>query len=65
MHNHVRLKIERLPTMRRPNDEFRGVLFDSYRFGPKMKLNAKFARSLNQLINQVWVKKGEGTRPAM
>jgi hypothetical protein len=65
VHNHVRLKTDRLPTVGCPDDEFCGALFDSYRFGPKMKINAKFACSRNQLINQVWVKKGEGTPPAM
>jgi hypothetical protein len=36
-------------------------LFDPYRFGSEMNVNAKFARSLNELINEIWVKKGERT----
>ena len=47
MHNHVRLKTNGIPEVGGPNDQFRRVLFDSYRFGPKMKVNAEFARSLN------------------
>jgi hypothetical protein len=65
MHNHVRLKTDRRATVGCPDDEFRGALFDCYRFGFQMKVNAKFSGSLNQLINQVWVEIGKGTLPAM
>jgi|SRR6267143_135045 len=39
-----------------------GTLFDPYRFGSEMNVNAKFASSLNQLIHEIRVKKGKRTR---
>jgi hypothetical protein len=36
--------------------------FRSHRFGSEMNVNAKFASSLNELINQIRVKKGKRTR---
>jgi hypothetical protein len=39
-----------------------GALFDPYRFGSEMNVNAKFASLLNKLINKVRVKKGKRTR---
>jgi hypothetical protein len=38
------------------------LLFDLYRFGSEMNLKAKFASSLNELINEIRVKKGKRTR---
>jgi hypothetical protein len=62
MHNHIRLKHARLPRSHCPDRQLSGALFDSYRFGSQMNFNAKFASSLNELINEIWVKKGEWTQ---
>jgi hypothetical protein len=61
MHNHIRLKHAHLPRSHCPDSQLSGALFDPYRFGSEMNVNAKFARSLNELINEIWVKKGERT----
>ena len=62
MHNHIRLKRARLPGGQRPDNQLSGALFDSYRFGSEVKVNAKFASSLNELVNEIRIKKGERTR---
>jgi hypothetical protein len=59
MHNHIRLKHVRLPSSHCPDSQLSGALFDPYRFGSQMNVNAKFASSLNDLINEIRVKKGE------
>ena len=35
------------------------MIFDPYRFSSQMNVNAKIASSLNELINEIQVKKGE------
>jgi hypothetical protein len=62
MDNHFRLKRARLSRGQCPDNQLSGTLFDSYRFGSEMNLNAKFASSLNELINEIRVKKGKRTR---
>src|ERR1700674_4232587 len=62
MHNHLRLKRARLPRGQCPDNQLSGALFDPYRFGSEMNVNAKFASSLNELINEIRVKKGKRTR---
>src|ERR1700681_343222 len=58
MHNHLRPKRTRLPRGQCLDNQLGGALFDRYRFGSEMNVNAKFASSLNELINQIRVKKG-------
>jgi hypothetical protein len=41
------------------------ALFDPYRFGSQMNVNAKVASPLNQLINEIRVKKGKRARAAV
>jgi hypothetical protein len=65
MHNHIRLKRVRLPRGQRPNNQLSGALFDPCRFGFEMKVYAKFASSLDKLINEIRVKKGKWTRATM
>jgi hypothetical protein len=62
MHNHIRLKHARLPRSHCPDSQLSGALFDPYRFGSQMNINAKFASSLDELINEIRVKKGKRTR---
>jgi hypothetical protein len=62
MHNHIRLKHARLARSHCPDSQLSGALFDPYRFGSQMNVNAKFATSLDELINEIRVKKGEWTR---
>jgi hypothetical protein len=62
MHSHIRLKHARLSRGQCPDNQLSGVLFDPYRFGSEMNVNAKFASSLNELINEIRVKKGKRTR---
>src|SRR6202022_1592933 len=50
VHNHIRLKRDRLPRGQCPDNQLTGVLFDPYRFGSEKNLNAKLASSLNELI---------------
>jgi hypothetical protein len=38
------------------------AFFDLYSFGSEMNVNAKVASSLNQLVNEIRVKKGKRTR---
>jgi hypothetical protein len=65
MHNHIRLKRMRLPRGQSPDNQLSGALFDFCRFGLEMKVYAKFASSLDELINEIWVKKGKWTRATM
>jgi hypothetical protein len=65
MYNHIRLKHARLPRSHCPDSQLRGALFDPNRFGSQMNLNAKLASSLNQLINEIRVKKGERAQAAV
>jgi hypothetical protein len=44
------------------NNQLSGALFDPYRFGSAKNVNAKFASSLNELINEIRVKKDKRTR---
>jgi hypothetical protein len=62
MHSHIRLKRARLSRGQCPDIQLSHVLFDPYRFGSEMNVNAKVASSLNQLINEIRVKKGKRTR---
>jgi hypothetical protein len=62
MHNHVRLKGTLLPRGQCPDSQLTGAPVDPYRFGFEMKVNAKFASSLNELINEIRVKEGKRTR---
>jgi hypothetical protein len=62
MHNHIRLKRARLPGGQCPDHQLSGALFDSYRFGSEVKVNAKFASSLNELVNEIRIKKGKRAR---
>jgi hypothetical protein len=39
-----------------------GALFDFYRLGSEMNVDAKFASLLNELINKIRVKKAKRTR---
>jgi hypothetical protein len=65
MNNHVCLKRRRLPGGRCPHSQLTGTLFNSYRFGSKMKGYAEFASSLDKLINEIGIKKREGTLATM
>jgi hypothetical protein len=62
MHNHIRLKRTRLPRGQCPDNQLSGVPFDPCRFGFEMKVYAKFASSLDELINEIRVKKGKWMR---
>jgi hypothetical protein len=62
MHNHIRLKRGCFPSGQGPDNQLSGALFDSYRFGSEMNVYAKVTSSLNQLVNEVRVKKGKRTR---
>ena len=61
MHNHLRLK--RAPLLRGqcPDNPLAGALFNPYCFGSEMNVNAQFASSLNELINEIRIKKGKRT----
>jgi hypothetical protein len=65
MHNHIRLKRARLPRGQCLDNQLSGALFDPCRFGFEMKVYAKFASSLDELINEIRVKKGKWTRATM
>jgi hypothetical protein len=65
MHNHIRLKRARLSRGQSPNNQLSGALFDASRFGFEMKVYAKFASSLYELINEIRVKKGKWTLATM
>jgi hypothetical protein len=65
MHNHIRLKRTRLTRGQCLDDQLSGALFDPCRFGFEMKVNAKSASSLDELINEIRVKKGKWTRATM
>jgi hypothetical protein len=65
MHNHIRLKRARLPRGQCLDNQLSGVLFDPCRFDLEMKVYAKFASSLNELINEIRVKMGKWTRATM
>jgi hypothetical protein len=65
MHNHIRLKRALLPRGHCLDNQLSGALFDPRRFGFEMKVDAKFASSLNELINEIRVKKGKWTRATM
>ena len=56
MHNHIRLKRARLPRGQCLDDQLSGALFDPCRFGFEMKVYAKFASSLDGLINEIRIK---------
>jgi hypothetical protein len=62
MHSHIRLKRARLSGGKCPDNQVSRVFFDPYRFGSEMNVNAKVASSLNQLIDEIRVKKGKRTR---
>jgi hypothetical protein len=62
MHNHLRLERARLSRGQCPNNELIGAPFDPYRFGSEMNVNAEFASSLNELIDEIRIKKSEMTR---
>jgi hypothetical protein len=47
------------------DNELSRALFDPCRFGFEMKVYAKFASSLDELINEIRVKKSKRTRAAM
>jgi hypothetical protein len=51
MHDHIRLKRAHLPGSQCPDNQLSGSLFDPYRFGSETNVNAKFASSLNELID--------------
>jgi hypothetical protein len=61
MHNHIRLKRNGLPSGQCLDGQLSGALFDPYRFGSQMNVNAKFASSPNELTNEIRVKKGKRT----
>jgi hypothetical protein len=65
MHNHIRLKRARLPRAHCLDIQLRGTLFDAYRLGFQTKVYPKFAGSLNQLIDEIRVKKGKWASAAM
>jgi hypothetical protein len=65
MHNHIRLKRARLSRGQCLDNQLCGSLFDPCRFAFEMKVNAKFASSLNEPINEIRVKKGKWTRATM
>src|SRR4029077_15612637 len=65
MHNHLRLKRERLPRGQCTYKQLTGDLFDPYRFGSEMNVNAKFASPLNELITEIRVKRGKRRRPTV
>src|ERR1700730_6959298 len=62
MHDQVRLKRGSVPRSRCSDNQLSGAPFDLYRFGSEMNVNTKFTSSLNELINEIRVKKGKGTR---
>jgi hypothetical protein len=47
------------------DNQLSGALFDPCRFGFEMKVYAEFASSLNELINEIRVKKGKWARATM
>jgi hypothetical protein len=61
MHNHLRLNRASLPRGQCPDNQLSGALFDPYRFGSEMNVNAKFASSLNELVDEIRIKKGKRT----
>jgi hypothetical protein len=61
MHNHLRLKRASLPRGHCPDNQLSEALFDPYRFGSEMNVNAKFASSLNELVDEIRIKKGKRT----
>jgi hypothetical protein len=65
MHNHIRVKHARLSRRQCPDNQLSGAPFDPYRFSFQMKVNPKFASSLNELINEIRVKEGKRTRAAV
>src|SRR6202162_213129 len=65
VHNHISLKHARHLASDCPDNQLTRALFDPDRFGSQMNLNAKFASSLNELINEIRVKKGKRTRATM
>ena len=65
MHNHVRLKHARLPRSHRSDRQPSGTLFDPYRFGCQTDVNVEVAGSLNELINEIRIKKGKWSRAAV
>jgi hypothetical protein len=65
MHNHIRLKRTRLPRGQCLDNQLSGALFDLCRFGFEVKVYAKFASSLDELINEIRVKKGKWTLVTM
>jgi hypothetical protein len=62
VHNHIGLKHARLLRSDCPDNQLTRALFGPDRFGSQMNVNAKFASSLNELINEIRVKKGKRTQ---
>jgi hypothetical protein len=62
MHNHLRLKRARLPRGQCTDKQLTGALSDRNRFGFELNVNAKFTSPLNELINEIRVKKGKWAR---
>jgi hypothetical protein len=46
----------------RPDNQLGGDFFDTCSFGFEMKFYAEFASSLDQLIDEIWAKRGKWTR---
>ena len=65
MHHQVCLKCALLTRSSGPDNKVAGTFLYPFRFGPKLNVNAKFASSLNELINEFRVKERKGPRAAV